>query len=727
MKLYNNLVVIILVILSNSIYATDYNIESNNGSVISTCSATLYDSGGDTSNYGSNENLLTTFNSSDGSCFKLSFLSLNLEDGYDVIYIYDGDSTSTDILAVITGSTLPADIYTSSSYVTIRMVTDGSVVREGFIVQVSCTSDCYVPSPPPINDEPCSAIELMVNDSCFSQVYSNIGATSTTISIPDCSLSNYGGNDVWFLVQVPSSGILTIKTLSGSLNSGGIALYKGSCDSLIILSCRESLQNLDLTEIINSSDNLANQNIWIRIWSINDNLEGNFGICAYESDSESIVEVFTNVYSAQYLVNNVLVSGCLNTFNIEYEGANSAISYFDGAYTILGFNSGIFLSTGNVLNVSGDGMASDPGFSTTNNNIASDLLQLAQENAGTFSVYDVVILEFDFIPTSDVIEFRYIFASNEYPDYNCSVYNDVFGFFVSGSGISGTYSDNAVNIALIPGTNTPVCIANIHDDTGNSTWNVCPAINSDLYINNDPSYVPTTDAFLYRGYTVPLTAKLNVQACQTYHIKLAIADGGDGSLDSGVFLEAESFTSGDVVICNNLPLFSCMENQIVEPNLGDSSYIVNGTEFDPNTYDINCDEITFNNDFNNSNSLESAVFPYGVTTVVWSFSDLAGNNSECSFDVNVGPDVNLVNQISNDFLLYPNPNNGIFEIKFGLIKSKTELKILDIRGKIVYQKEFDKLDSFQHKNIDLSNFENGLYLLKFSSKDELMTSKIIKL
>ncbi|MBK7946535.1 MAG: choice-of-anchor L domain-containing protein [Flavobacteriales bacterium] len=42
------------------------------------------------------------------------------------------------------------------------------------------------------------------------------------------------------------------------------------------------------------------------------------------------------------------------------------------------------------------------------------------------------MLEFDFIPTGDTLRFRYVFGSEEYPNYTCGSVNDVFGFFLSG-------------------------------------------------------------------------------------------------------------------------------------------------------------------------------------------------------------------------------------------------------------------------------------------------------
>ena len=66
------------------------------------------------------------------------------------------------------------------------------------------------------------------------------------------------------------------------------------------------------------------------------------------------------------------------------------------------------------------------------------------------SVNDIAKLEFDFVPTSDTITFRYVFGSQEYFAYENTQYNDVFGFFLSGPGIAGPYANGAINLAIVP-------------------------------------------------------------------------------------------------------------------------------------------------------------------------------------------------------------------------------------------------------------------------------------
>jgi gliding motility-associated-like protein len=143
-------------------------------------------------------------------------------------------------------------------------------------------------------------------------------------------------------------------------------------------------------------------------------------------------------------------------------------------------------------------------------------------------------LEFDFIPYSDTVKFKYVFGSDEYPEFappNNSGYNDVFGFFISGPGITGIQ-----NIAKLPNNGSIVSINNVNAITNSTYYNFNGDGNTAPY-NSNPFYIQ------YDGFTDVLTAVSKVQCGQTYHLILAVADVGDGQWDSGIFLEANSLSS----------------------------------------------------------------------------------------------------------------------------------------------------------------------------------------
>jgi gliding motility-associated-like protein len=234
------------------------------------------------------------------------------------------------------------------------------------------------------------------------------------------------------------------------------------------------------------------------------------------------------------LVQNTLVGYGVTVSNVTYTGANNALGKFsNGGTTNLGIYSGVIITSGDATNAVGPNSSTSI---TANNNGGSDP-QLAALVTGT--VQDAAALEFDFVPIADTLKFRYVFASDEYPEFSGSTFNDVFGFFISGPNPQGGNYLNH-NMAIIPGTtNTPVSINNVNNGTSNSG----PCTNCSYYIDNSSGLT-----IEYDGMTTILTAFALVMPCSTYHFKAAIGDVGDGAYDSGVFLEANSFISTAVQI-----------------------------------------------------------------------------------------------------------------------------------------------------------------------------------
>jgi gliding motility-associated-like protein len=144
--------------------------------------------------------------------------------------------------------------------------------------------------------------------------------------------------------------------------------------------------------------------------------------------------------------------------------------------------------------------------------------------------YDACVIELDVFVATDELTFEYVFGSEEYPEFVNSPggFNDIFAFLVSGPGITGDPNlNNAKNIAVLPGSNTPVQINSVNN-----------TLNWEYFRNNQVgqqlSYDGLTSDFL--GVKKTLTARTDVIPCNTYHLKLAVADRGDASYDSGVFI-----------------------------------------------------------------------------------------------------------------------------------------------------------------------------------------------
>ncbi len=296
-------------------------------------------------------------------------------------------------------------------------------------------------------------------------------------------------------------------------------------------------------------------------------------------------------FSPAWYVQNVLLGAGVTASNITYNGQagttpSNQVGRFYAPGTNLQLDSGVVLSSGLVV--------SDPNNFVFGAN--GNVTDFAANSMGTFqsdpdlvllsgqSINDAAVLEFDFVPIGDSIKFRYVFGSEEYPGYTCSSFNDAFGFFLSGPGINGPYTNNAINIALVPGTNIPISINTVNSGVSSSGVNtLCDQAdpnwqaNSIYFVDNAAQAGVTVT---YDGFTTVLTAFSIVQCGQPYHIKLAIGDGTDQTLDSGVFLEGGSFTSppfvpslqpGPGIVGTNTILESCFDVDFIFTRNGDST------------------------------------------------------------------------------------------------------------------------------------------------------------
>jgi hypothetical protein len=244
------------------------------------------------------------------------------------------------------------------------------------------------------------------------------------------------------------------------------------------------------------------------------------------------------------------------------------------------FNTGTFVEVSNVMfngvavddtmtnvqigyfaNGFSDGLPIDSGFAMTTTNMANAFLADFSGNpistelendpdiveiSGGFAANDCAVLEFDVLNLAEALAFNYTFASAEYQSFTCTVFNDAFGLFISGPGIDGPFQNNAINIATIPDSDTPVAINTVNGGvpTGAGSIEHCLLANpnwiedSQYFIEN---YSNSISNVVFNGFTVNLEAFVEVQQNETYHIKFAICDATDGALDSGIILEANSF------------------------------------------------------------------------------------------------------------------------------------------------------------------------------------------
>lgn len=244
--------------------------------------------------------------------------------------------------------------------------------------------------------------------------------------------------------------------------------------------------------------------------------------------SSAIAQITTdNSLTPEELV-ALLVGPDVEVSNISFTGVASQRGTFVNNNGNLPIAEGIVLSSGDIALLVGPNSQSNAG---TNVGGAGypDLNTLSGVNT-----FDAAVLEFDFVATGDSLSFNYSFGSEEYNEYVGGGVNDTFGLFLDGPGISGSFDNGSINLAIIPESGeTPVSINTVN-------LNSYSAFYVDNETNSDPN------ASQMDGLTVLLEAGTSLQCGETYHIRLCIADGGDGIFDSVVMLEAGSFSAGSI-------------------------------------------------------------------------------------------------------------------------------------------------------------------------------------
>lgn len=244
--------------------------------------------------------------------------------------------------------------------------------------------------------------------------------------------------------------------------------------------------------------------------------------------------------SADYYVKNVLLGQNVVVGTVSQAGQPASFGQFICDSSIVGISKGMILSTGKVNGIfqpnSTTEYTSYGVVPDRNNPLKGDpeLDQLANGKS-----QDAAIIEFDFVPTKNVIEFRYVFASEEFIEYVGSEFNDVFGFFLSGPGITGNK-----NLAVLNDGKTPISVNTINQRKNPEFFRDNTYENSVVSRNKKGTVISKLYQSLeFDGLTTILIAKAEVEPFQVYHLKIAIADVADEFLDSGVFLEAASFSS----------------------------------------------------------------------------------------------------------------------------------------------------------------------------------------
>ena len=250
---------------------------------------------------------------------------------------------------------------------------------------------------------------------------------------------------------------------------------------------------------------------------------------------------------ADYLVKHVLLNNpaaVTAISNVHFYGVygptdQRSLAYFEYEGTDFPIDKGLILATGDVNGVGGqspEGPNDIAGGALSNNGGHlmtgdPDLTPLVSQ-----PVRDGSHLVFDFKPFKPDVSFDFVFASEEYPQYSNSTFNDIFGFFVT-----ELPSGTPFNIAYFPDGHTPVTINNSNWGRISSSNNDATHLGTPLPDKVNPQWhVPIYQGdplMEYGGRTIKLTAKANgLSTSKTYRLSLKVANVDDQAWGSAVFL-----------------------------------------------------------------------------------------------------------------------------------------------------------------------------------------------
>jgi gliding motility-associated-like protein len=262
------------------------------------------------------------------------------------------------------------------------------------------------------------------------------------------------------------------------------------------------------------------------------------------------ISVSSTNYTVPQLVNNVLInSPCVSATNITWStgtnfNSSNGLGYFQNTNPLFPMQGGVVLSTGNILNTPGpnssllnDGAANWPGDPDLEATLAAAGIAMVSKNA--------TVLEFDFTPISPNFSFDFIFASEEYGNFQC-LYSDAFAFL-----LTNVTTGVTTNLAVVPNTNLPISVVTIRDFLYNSS---CPSVNAQYFGSFNGGSGAAGSATNFNGQTKVLTAASVLTPNTPYHIKLVIADRADQQSDSAIFLSSDSFNIGQDVLGPDLTI-----------------------------------------------------------------------------------------------------------------------------------------------------------------------------
>jgi gliding motility-associated-like protein len=487
MQYMKKLLVIVFPFMAFFAYSQDLSMEDG---TFNRCEPDLFfDSGGEFGNYDDNENFTTTICPINANEFTvINFLEFSTQFNVDILTVYDGDSTTAPIIGTFSGGFNPGQLQASSSNpsgcLTFQFVSDGGGVGDGWEAEIGC-------------GRPCQTIEAFI-DNTIPEANS-----SGVISILPGETVSFQGSATF-----SENGIGA--TYNWDFGDGNTA--SGTDVSNLFSTAGSYTVTLTVSD---DNPGGCSDTVTIQVFVLGPNIvvtQNEF------TTAELIEDVLINSECAT--ISNIIASTGTDFSPLEPNG----IGYFISNGEDFPFEEGLLLTTGDASRAGGPNIFLGDGSDVWPGDLDLEIATGINSNNATF-------IQFDFVPLADSISFDFIMASEEYDmgAFECD-FSDAFAFLLTDS------NGVTTNLAVLPGTNTPILVSNIHPDNG-----FCGAANPQYF----GEYTPLGGAPIsFDGRTTVFTAQSPVVPGDTYTIKLVIADDRDNNYDSGVFLLAGSFDLG---------------------------------------------------------------------------------------------------------------------------------------------------------------------------------------
>ena len=250
--------------------------------------------------------------------------------------------------------------------------------------------------------------------------------------------------------------------------------------------------------------------------------------------SELPIQTVREGTTALDMANNIFGDG-VTVAGASYNGdRDSAGIYTNGDTVSPGVtpgDTGVILSTGDAEDfTNSSGQANQSTSTSTNTSGTNNFTQY--NNAAGGRTYDAATLDIDFYSTNSVMTMKFVFSSEEYPEFENSIYQDFVGVWING--------------VLVP-----MDVGNGDVDPGNvNTTN-----NINMFVNNqNDDYNTEMD-----GFTITMTLTMNVKTGtgpgDLNSMRIAIADVGDNSYDSNLLIAGNSVQSSLVAVSDDVDVY----------------------------------------------------------------------------------------------------------------------------------------------------------------------------